>query len=162
MAPLTLALGSGADVKLPEGVSVQTGWYPRPMRIELIDASGRLGASPGYAYASKVVGGATIYTAGAVPLDAEGTLIGPGDLEEQTMAVVDNLMAALDVANVGPTDVAKTTIYVVAHERADLVRAWDVFATSDLVHAPSTLLGVSFLGYDGQLVEIEAIAAAAS
>jgi enamine deaminase RidA (YjgF/YER057c/UK114 family) len=52
----------------------------------------------------------------------------------------------------------KTTIYVVGEERADLVRAWDVIAER-LGRAPSTLLGVSLLGYPDQLVEIEAVAA---
>jgi hypothetical protein len=44
-----------------------------------------------------------------------------------------------------------------ADERADLVRVWDV-VSSRLGRAPSTLLGISFLGYPEQLVEIEAIA----
>jgi hypothetical protein len=51
----------------------------------------------------------------------------------------------------------KTTIYVAAHERPDLVRASNVVADR-LGRAPSTLFGVSFLGYPDQLVEIEAIA----
>jgi enamine deaminase RidA (YjgF/YER057c/UK114 family) len=52
----------------------------------------------------------------------------------------------------------KTTIYVVGHERGDLVRVWGV-VSEQLGRAPGTLLGVSFLGYPDQLVEIEAIAA---
>ena len=55
----------------------------------------------------------------------------------------------------------KTTVYVVAGERSDLVRVWDVVAAR-LGRVPSTLLGVSFLGYPDQLVEIEAIAVAES
>jgi enamine deaminase RidA (YjgF/YER057c/UK114 family) len=51
----------------------------------------------------------------------------------------------------------KTTIYVAANERSELVRVWEVVA-AELGRAPSTLLGVSLLGYPGQLVEIEAIA----
>jgi enamine deaminase RidA (YjgF/YER057c/UK114 family) len=48
---------------------------------------------------------------------------------------------------------------VVATERADLVRVFDVVeARFDPARPPSTLLGVSFLGYPDQLVEIEAIA----
>jgi len=47
--------------------------------------------------------------------------------------------------------------------QADLVAAWDVvhaaFGTYDV---PSTLLGVTVLGYDDQLVEIEAVAAVAA
>jgi enamine deaminase RidA (YjgF/YER057c/UK114 family) len=52
----------------------------------------------------------------------------------------------------------KTTVYVVAEERADLVRVWDV-VSERLGRAPCTLLGISLLGYPDQLVEIEAVAA---
>ena len=52
----------------------------------------------------------------------------------------------------------KTTIYVVARERTELVRVWDV-VSARLGRVPSTLLGVALLGYPDQLVEIEAIAA---
>ena len=46
--------------------------------------------------------------------------------------------------------------------QADLVTAWDVIHDAFGDHdAPSTLLGVTVLGYDHQLVEIEAIAAVA-
>lgn len=44
--------------------------------------------------------------------------------------------------------------------QGDLVTAWEVvrdaFGTHDV---PSTLMGVTVLGYDDQLVEIEAVAA---
>ncbi|MDQ4144868.1 MAG: RidA family protein [Actinomycetota bacterium] len=129
------------------------------MGNEFIDASRHLGKTPGYSYAARAVGQTTVYTAGAVPLDTDGNVIGIGDLEEQTRVVIANLLSALGSAGVGPADVVKTTIYVVGNQREDLSRAWRVFASSDLVHAPSTLLGVSVLGYDDQLVEIEAIAA---
>ena len=48
-------------------------------------------------------------------------------------------------------------IYVVGEERGDLVRAWNVVSPR-LGRAPSTLLGVSFLGYPDQLVEIDGVA----
>lgn len=55
----------------------------------------------------------------------------------------------------------KTTVYVVAAERSDLLRVWDVVAEGfGTTRPPSTLLGVSMLGYADQLVEIEAIALA--
>ena len=57
-------------------------------------------------------------------------------------------------------DVVKTTVYVASTTRADLVTAWQVvrdwFGDHD---PPSTLLGVTVLGYPGQLVEVEAVAA---
>jgi enamine deaminase RidA (YjgF/YER057c/UK114 family) len=58
--------------------------------------------------------------------------------------------------------VLKTTVFVASAERADLVAAWDVVRAAFGDHdAPSTLLGVTVLGWPGQLVEIEAVAVAA-
>ena len=73
--------------------------------------------------------------AGAVPLDAEGNLVGPGDFETQTRQ-------ALAAAGARTEQVVKTTVYVVAEQPADLARVWDVVAPPNSPGAPSTLLGV--------------------
>ena len=71
-----------------------------------------------------------------------------------------NLASALKAAGASLTDVLKTTIYVASGDRSDLVAAWDVIRAEFGEHdAPSTLLGGVILGYPGQLVEIEAVAA---
>jgi enamine deaminase RidA (YjgF/YER057c/UK114 family) len=127
------------------------------MSVERIDLSDELGPSPGYSYVAKARG-TIVFTAGAVPVDPEGNLTAPGDLEGQTRAVIANLQVALDRAGAGPDDVAKTTIYVVGTEQRDLPKVWQVFVESPFVSAPSTLVGVAHLGYSGQLVEIEAVA----
>jgi enamine deaminase RidA (YjgF/YER057c/UK114 family) len=79
--------------------------------------------------------------------------------EAQASAAVANLRAALQAAGADAQDLVKTTVYVVAREREDLVRVWRV-VEAELAPArpPSTLLGVSILGYAKQLVEIEGIA----
>jgi enamine deaminase RidA (YjgF/YER057c/UK114 family) len=110
-----------------------------------------------YEYSSTARG--LVFAAGACPLDEDGQTIAPGDLEAQAERAADNLLEALAEAGASRDDLLKTTIYVVARERADLVRAWTV-VSERLGRAPSTLLGVSFLGYAEQLVEIEAIASA--
>jgi len=52
-----------------------------------------------------------------------------------------------------------TRILVATTERNDLATAWGVVSEWFGEHdVPSTLLGVTVLGYDGQLVEIEATA----
>lgn len=127
------------------------------MSVERVDLTDVLGSSPGYAYVASATAGTHVYTAGAVPVDPFGKLIGAGDLEEQTRAVIRHLNRALDGAHASAADVVKTTIYVVG-EQTDLPRVWRVFAETPLASAPSTLLGVTALGYEGQLVEIEAIA----
>ena len=114
-----------------------------------------------YAYAAVAPPGARlVFTAGACPLDAAGETVAPGDVAAQAEQVMQNLRTALHAAGAGLEDVLKTTVYVASTDRKDLVTAWDVvkrhFGSHD---APSTLLGVSVLGYPDQLVEVEAVAA---
>ena len=117
-----------------------------------------LARTPGYSHAAASPGGRLVLTAGAVPLDAGGNLVGPGDVGVQTRQVLDNLGGALEAAGAGWDDVLKTTVYVVVTDRKDLADVWAVVQESPVAAAASTLLGVSLLGYEGQLVEIEAIA----
>jgi enamine deaminase RidA (YjgF/YER057c/UK114 family) len=130
--------------------------------VELIRAAGLYGGVP-YAYASvaAVPADEFVFAAGACPLDGEGKVVAPDDVRAQARQAVANLAAALTAAGASLTDVLKTTIYVASADRADLVAAWDVIRAEFGEHdAPSTLLGVTVLGYPGQLVEIEAVASA--
>jgi enamine deaminase RidA (YjgF/YER057c/UK114 family) len=128
------------------------------MAIQLV-RSGSLYVGAPYAYASVAPPGRLIFTAGACPLDDDGKVVGPGDIKRQAEKTVKNLVTALDAAGATLSDVLKTTIYVASAEQQDLVDAWDVVSDAFGDHdAPSTLLGVTVLGYTGQLVEIEAIA----
>ena len=108
-----------------------------------------------YEYAA--VAGDLVFAAGACPIGGEGGVVSPGDLEAQSALAIENLREAFAQKGAGLGDIVKATIYVVGRERADLVRAWNVMEPH-LDRAPTTLLGVSFLGYPDQLVEIEAIA----
>jgi enamine deaminase RidA (YjgF/YER057c/UK114 family) len=119
--------------------------------------AGELFPPPAYAHVA-VASGQLVLTAGAVPLDAEGQLVGEGDAPAQARQVIENLLVQLRAGGAEPDQVAKTTIYVVAAEPGLLAGVWEVVRESPLAGAPSTLLGVSALGYTGQLVEIEAIA----
>ena len=112
-----------------------------------------------YEYAAVAPTGGAVFTAGACPLDTEGHVVAPGDHEAQARAAVANLITALEAAGAEAGDLVKTTVYVVAAERADLVRVWRVVEEALAPsRPPSTLLGVAFLGYPEQLVEIEGIA----
>ena len=117
-----------------------------------------LARTPGYSHAAASSGDRIVLTAGAVPLDAEGSLVGPGDPVAQTRQVLDNLERALEAAGASWNAVLKTTVYVVTGDRQDLADVWGVVQDSPVAAAASTLLGVSLLGYEGQLVEIEAVA----
>lgn len=112
-----------------------------------------------YAYAAVAGSGRAVYTAGACPLDAEGRTVGVGDVVLQAEQVMANLAVALREAGADMSDVVKSTVYVATTHRADLSAVWDVVRGTFGDHdAPSTLLGVSVLGWPDQLVEVEAIA----
>jgi enamine deaminase RidA (YjgF/YER057c/UK114 family) len=112
---------------------------------------------PAYAHVA-VADGRLVFTAGAVPLDAEGNIVGAGDARAQARQAVDNLLVQLADGGATASDVAKTTVYVVAADPEPLAAVWEVVRDSRLAGAASTLLGVAALGYPGQLVEIEAVA----
>ncbi|MER7757076.1 RidA family protein [Kitasatospora sp. NPDC097643] len=127
--------------------------------VQLIRSS-RLTPAVDYAYAALVEAPArSLWLAGACPLDAEGRTVAVGDYEGQAHQVMRNLITALEDAGAGLTDVARTTVYVASSEQRDLVKVWEVYRSYMGEHdAPSTLLGVSVLGYHDQLVEVEAVA----
>jgi enamine deaminase RidA (YjgF/YER057c/UK114 family) len=112
-----------------------------------------------YAYAAVTDPGRTLFTAGACPLDQEGKVVAVGDVVGQARQVMANLVAVLNAAGVGLNAVAKSTVYVATTDRDDLSAAWEVVRAAFGDHdAPSTLLGVTVLGYSDQLVEVEAVA----
>jgi enamine deaminase RidA (YjgF/YER057c/UK114 family) len=122
----------------------------------------RLFAPPTYAHASVVPAGTSLaFLAGAVPLDASGSLVGAGDPVVQTAQVLRNLTEQLRVIGSGLEHVLTTNVYVVSNDPSELADVWRVVEASALSTGPhsSTLLGVACLGYVGQLVEITAIAA---
>ncbi|SDX60724.1 Enamine deaminase RidA, house cleaning of reactive enamine intermediates, YjgF/YER057c/UK114 family [Modestobacter sp. DSM 44400] len=128
--------------------------------VELIRAPALTDQVP-YAYAAGAAAGARlVVTAGACPLDEAGRTVAPGNVAAQAEQVMANLTTALAAGGAGLADVLATTVYVASADRRDLVAAWDVvrrvFADHD---APSTLLGVTVLGYPDQLVEVQAVAA---
>ena len=129
-----------------------------PAAIEFVRPAGLTDQVP-YAYAAVVGPGRTVFTAGSCPLDAGGATVAVGDVAGQARQVVANLVTVLAAAGAGLADVVRTTVYVASAERADLVAAWDVVRAAFGDHdAPSTLLGVTVLGYPDQLVEVEAVA----
>jgi enamine deaminase RidA (YjgF/YER057c/UK114 family) len=112
-----------------------------------------------YDYFTVAPKGSLVFTAGACPLDSDGRVVAVGDHEEQARQALANLRAALVEAGSSFDHVLKSTVYVVATDSAELVRTWNVVEEAFApAKPPSTLLGVSRLGYPDQLVEIEAVA----
>lgn len=126
--------------------------------VELIRAERLYGGVP-YAYAAVAPPGALVFSAGACPVDENDVIVGVDDVRAQARQAMANLSEALSAAGASLDDVLKTTVYVASGDRDDLVAAWDIVRAAFASHdAPSTLVGVTALGYRDQLVEVEAVA----
>lgn len=114
-----------------------------------------------YAYAATAPAEARlIFLAGACPLTEDGSTAAVGDYAGQAAKAVENLRTALADAGASLEDVIQTRVLVASTEQDDLVTAWEVVRDAFGSHdVPSTLMGVTVLGYDDQLVEIESVAA---
>ena len=131
-----------------------------PSAVTLI-RSATLSDTAEYAYAATAPAGARlIFLAGACPLDADGATVAVGDYAGQAAQAVANLRTALGDAGARLEDVVSTRVLVASTRQEDLVTAWEVVRDAFGGHdVPSTLMGVTVLGYNHQLVELEAVAA---
>jgi len=128
-------------------------------KIDLIHSTNL--ASVDYAYAGRIpLGMDIIFLAGACPIDKDGEVPNLSNYELQAKLCVQNLKEALKECGASLKDVVYTRVLVASQSQSDLVTAWETirkeFADHDI---PSTLFGVTVLGYTNQLVEIEAVAA---
>ncbi|MGD6740308.1 RidA family protein [Streptomyces sp. BH106] len=114
-----------------------------------------------YAYAATAPAEARlVFLAGSCPLDKDGSTVAVGDHAGQAAQCVANMRVALDAAGAGLEDVISTRVLVASTRQEDLVAAWEVVRDAFGDHdVPSTLMGVTVLGYADQLVEVEAVAA---
>jgi enamine deaminase RidA (YjgF/YER057c/UK114 family) len=125
--------------------------HPRPDGLFL---------NPAFSQVVAASGARTIYTAGQVSIDAQGKLVGAGDLAAQTAQAMRNVGLALAAAGAGFADVVKITTYVVNYQpeqRTVIGQARAPFFAGGPPPA-STLLGVAALALPEWLIEIEAIA----
>jgi len=127
--------------------------------IKRINPEG-LGAPRGYTHVVKATCGGTIWIAGQVSQDAQGEIVGKGDLKAQTLQVFANLKTALGAAGAGFQDVVKMNTYVVglAPEALQAIRDARAEALRDVPPPASTLVGVTALARPEYLIEIEVVA----
>ncbi|MFJ8825077.1 RidA family protein [Streptomyces sp. NPDC102467] len=114
-----------------------------------------------YAYAATAPADARlVFLAGSCPLEKDGATAAIGDYAGQAAKCVENMRVALAAAGADLDDVISTRVLVASTRQADLVTAWEVVRDAFGEHdVPSTLMGVTVLGYHEQLVEVEAVAA---
>jgi 2-iminobutanoate/2-iminopropanoate deaminase len=104
--------------------------------------------------------GRHVFVAGQVALDANGQVVGKGDIVAQTRQVMENLRLALEGAGAGFADVVKVVNYITDVElfpqMAEVRREYLVepFPVSTLVEVPALI-------FPDLLIEIEAIAVVA-
>jgi enamine deaminase RidA (YjgF/YER057c/UK114 family) len=113
---------------------------------------------PGYSHS--VQGAGLVFVSGQVALDAEGSVVGVGDMAAQARQAFRNLGAVLDAAGSSFTDLVKLTYFVRDVDAVASIRAArDEFV--DTASPPaSTLVEVSRLVMPDLLIEIEAVALA--
>ena len=115
------------------------------------------GMAPGVGYTQVVTGsGRLVAIAGQVALDAQGSVVGPGDPRAQARQVFENLRRCLAAAGAGFGDVIKLTYFItdVAHLPA-IREVRDAFVDGDRLPA-STAVQVVALFRPELLLEVEA------
>ena len=108
-------------------------------------------------YADAVLADGILYVSGIVPVDADGRVVGEGDVVAQARQVFAIMRRVLDAAGAAPADVAKVTVFLVDVDdrpRINPVRQ-EFFGAS---RPASTLVEVSRLAVPGALLEVEAVA----
>jgi len=101
--------------------------------------------------------GNTIYVSGQVAYDANGNLVGEGDIKAQTRQVFENIKTVLTAAGSGLEDVIKINTYITDQSKfMDMLEVRkEIFGANP---PASTAVVVAGLAFPGLLIEVEAVA----
>ncbi len=108
-------------------------------------------------YTDAVRFGDLVYVSGCGPIDADGNVVGEGDVVVQTRQVLSNLLDILRAAGGDMSDVLKVTVFLTNIDDRKAINTVRQEFFGDAKPA-STLIEVSALAYPKMLVEIEAVA----
>lgn len=129
------------------------------MTPDHLSPAGLAASPPSYSHVVRARGDWTVYVAGQVALDADGSLVAEGDRLGQLERALANVETALAAARAGLADVVRLTIYVVGWDpalRPGLIeRLHRTFGDRPLT---KTLVGVQALALPGFLVEVDVVA----
>ena len=120
-----------------------------------------LGTPRFYSHAVSVEDAAKlVYVSGQVSWDANGNVVGKGDMRAQSEQVFKNVTAALKAAGAGWSDVVKMNGYMVGMhgERVDAYRQVRSRFLKEGALPASTLVGVERLVDPELLLEVEVVA----
>ena len=102
--------------------------------------------------------GSLIFLSGQLSRDANGNLVGPGDMMEQTRQAIRNMKTVLEAAGGSLSDVVSIVVYTTdIRQFKDIVVARTEFFKEKL--PTSTIVEVNHLADPGLLIEFQAIAA---
>jgi reactive intermediate/imine deaminase len=125
--------------------------------------SARVKVDPGWKwddrfnYSQGIQIGNSVYVSGQVALDAEGNVVGKGDMKAQTRQALENVKTVLEASGASMEDVVKVTVYVTDISR--LAETHEVRSQFFPDPPPaSTGVEISALAFPDLLVEIEAVA----
>ena len=119
-----------------------------------VETKAGLPKTAGYLYAKRI--GNQLFVSGQVPHDNLRQIIGENDPYKQAQQCLTNLDMLLKCHCFVQHDIQHLHIYVIG-DRENLTIAWQAVQDKFCNEAPpATLLGVTTLGYEGQLVEIGA------
>lgn len=116
--------------------------------------------SPAFSHVAVVPPGATtIFVGGQNAVDADGALVGAGDVAAQSIRALENVTTALAAVGASVGDVVQWTVYLV--DGTDLSAAYGAIAATLASDEPGLVSAaiVAGLGMPGALVEISAVAA---
>jgi 2-iminobutanoate/2-iminopropanoate deaminase len=112
-------------------------------------------------YTDAVQAGGLLFVSGCVPADAQGRLVGDGDVVAQARQVFENIRRVLAAAGAGFADVVKVTLYLIDIDDRPLINPVRQEVFGD-VRPASTLVEVSRLALPGARLEVDAVALAPS
>ena len=121
-----------------------------------IRLTGQLAEPLGH-YTDGVEAGGFLYVAGMLPLDANGDLVGAGDVVRQAEQVLDNVGAVLRAAGTTFDDVVRVGVYLLNMADRPAVNTVRRRYFGDALPV-ATAVEVSALALPEALVEIEAVA----
>ena len=129
------------------------------MTVEFINPDGLI-RSPAFSHVVVVSGPVrTIYIGGQDAVDADGQVVGKGDLAAQTEQILANIETALKAAGAGLEHIVKWTVFTVVSD--DFGPAYQAFqrAWGDRPNPPLiTAAVVKALGNPDWLLEMDAVA----
>lgn len=114
--------------------------------------------APGFSHVAIATGTRQVCFAGQLALAPDFTVIGDGDLLEQTKAAMRNVEVAMRSTGVDWDDIVRRTIYTTQPTEYEMITRGIDEVTGGADHPAQTIIGVTGLALPGLLIEIECTA----